>query len=152
MIGEKLAVVIDGKLISAPVVRDSFSSGASVTGDFTREWAESVVKRVRTNPKQKTAQGVLKHFPSDVRSAQAWHGHTFMVGKTPVIATEKVPEEALMKLVETEVIVSGVWYPGERWNPTEEEARMPTPLSSDTEGVVRNQGIRASSVKPVKER
>jgi len=51
MIGKNLAVIIDGKLISAPVVRDSFSSGVSVTGDFSREWAERVVERANANPK-----------------------------------------------------------------------------------------------------
>ncbi len=51
MIGKSLAVIIDGELISAPVVRDTFSSGVSVTGDFSREWAEGVVERANAKPK-----------------------------------------------------------------------------------------------------
>lgn len=51
MIGEKLAIVIDGVLVSTPVVQSEFSTGASITGNFTREWAEGVVERVNKGPK-----------------------------------------------------------------------------------------------------
>lgn len=70
-------------------------------------------------PEQRTVRGVLSHFPSDVRSAQAWHGHNFIVGDTPVIATETVSEERLKTFIGLTVIVTGVWHPGEKWNPTE---------------------------------
>ncbi len=52
MIGKKLAIIVDGKLLSTPVVQAEFSTGADVTGNFTLEAAESVVKRVkaRKNP------------------------------------------------------------------------------------------------------
>lgn len=51
MIGKKLAIIVDGKLLSTPVVQSEFSSGTDVTGNFTREWAESVVERVKANLK-----------------------------------------------------------------------------------------------------
>lgn len=46
LIGKKLAVIIDGRFVSAPVVQDPFSSSVVISGDFTREWAESVVERI----------------------------------------------------------------------------------------------------------
>ena len=51
MIGKKLAIIVDGKLLSTPVVRSEFSKGADITGNFTREWADSVVERVKANRK-----------------------------------------------------------------------------------------------------
>jgi len=51
MIGKKLAIIVDGKLLSTPVVQSEFSTGADITGNFTREWAGSVVERVKTNLK-----------------------------------------------------------------------------------------------------
>ena len=100
-------------------------------------------------PEQRTVRGMLEHFPSDVKSVEAWYGHNFMVGDTPVIATEEVPEETLSKFVGTEVVITGVWQPGEQWNPTEEEANMPNPVSPDTAAVIRGDGIKASTIKPV---
>lgn len=98
---------------------------------------------------RKTVRGVLKYFPSDVKSAQAWNGHQFIVGDTPVIATDKVPEETLKKFVGRELTVSGIWYPGEPWNPTEEAASLPNPLPHNKEAVVRGDGLKISSITPV---
>ena len=99
-------------------------------------------------PEQRTVRGVLLHFPSDVKSAQAWYGYNFIVGDTPVIGTEKVPEEMLKRFVGLEVIVSGVWHPGEQWKPTEEELSMQAPAHPDGEVVVRGDGIQAASIQP----
>ena len=100
----------------------------------------------RRLPQQKTVRGYLKHFPSNVRSSQAWHGHHFMVGNTPVIPTDEVPEEILKKFVGALVMVSGAWHPGERWNPTEEEMNMPMPVDPDKQVVIRGDGLRASMI------
>jgi len=51
MISKKLAIIVDGKLLSAPVVQSEFSTGADISGNFTREWADSVVERVKVNRK-----------------------------------------------------------------------------------------------------
>lgn len=50
LVGKQLAIIIDGKLISTPMVQEPFSKSAIVTGDFTREWAESVVQGVPDRP------------------------------------------------------------------------------------------------------
>ena len=100
-------------------------------------------------PEERTVQGVLEHFPSDVKSSQAWHGHNFMVGKTPVLPTDTVPEDVLKKHVGNLVVVTGIWHPGERWQPTEEEMNMPTPVDPEKEVVIRGDGLEASSVKLV---
>jgi hypothetical protein len=77
---------------------------------------------------QMTVRGYLEHFPMNVRSSQAWHGHHFRVGNTPIIPTEQVPKEVLQKLVGALVVVTGVWHTGERWNHTKEELNMPRPV------------------------
>jgi preprotein translocase subunit SecD len=41
-----LAIMIDGKVVSAPVVRAKFSSRAQITGKFTKEEVEKLVKAI----------------------------------------------------------------------------------------------------------
>lgn len=55
-----------------------------------------------------TVSGLLKHFPENVQSSQAWHGHYYMVGDSPVIPTKEVPVEVLQRFVGSEVVVQGV--------------------------------------------
>lgn len=45
-IGKRLAIVIDGELISAPVVQEPFHEGCNISGNFTQAWAEEVVSRI----------------------------------------------------------------------------------------------------------
>ncbi|MGZ0163597.1 MAG: tetratricopeptide repeat protein, partial [Planctomycetales bacterium] len=42
-----------------------------------------------------TTRGLLTHFPQDVKSTEAWLGHEFMVGETPIRTTDKVPRDFL---------------------------------------------------------
>ena len=69
-----------------------------------------------------------------------------MVGNTPVIPTDEVPEEVLKKFVGSLVMVSGVWHPGKRWNPTEEEMTMPMPVDPGKQVVIRGDGLKASMI------
>jgi preprotein translocase subunit SecD len=39
-----LAVLVDGKVVSAPVIKSKFSERALVTGKFTKEEVEKIVK------------------------------------------------------------------------------------------------------------
>jgi preprotein translocase subunit SecD len=41
-----LAILIDGKVVSAPVVRAKFSDRAQITGKFTKEEVEALVKAI----------------------------------------------------------------------------------------------------------
>jgi preprotein translocase subunit SecD len=43
-----LAILVDGKVLSAPVVRSSFSERALITGNFTKEEADKLVKGVNS--------------------------------------------------------------------------------------------------------
>jgi len=97
-------------------------------------------------PAQRTVRGYLKHYPSNVRSSQAWHGHNFMVGNTPILPTDEVPEDVLEKFVGSLVMVSGVWHPGEPWQPTEDEMNMPMPLDPQKDTVIRGDGLKASTI------
>jgi hypothetical protein len=44
--GKPLVLLVDGKVISAPVVQTVFSRNALLTGDFTRETLEDLVRRI----------------------------------------------------------------------------------------------------------
>ena len=44
--GKPLAVLIDGKVVTAPVVRAKFSDRAQITGQFTKEEVEKLVKAI----------------------------------------------------------------------------------------------------------
>ncbi|MBT7254826.1 MAG: hypothetical protein HN882_07470, partial [Planctomycetaceae bacterium] len=83
---------------------------------------------------------------------QAWYGHYYMVGGTPVIPTKEVPAETLQRFVGSEVVIQGVWHPGEKWNPTtEEEKILPRPTDLDQHEVVRGDGVKISSIEQVKD-
>ena len=97
-------------------------------------------------PERKTVRGYLEHHPSNVRSSQAWHGHNFMVGNTPILPTEEVPEDVLEEFVGSLVMVSGVWHPGERWRPTDDEVNMPMPVDPQQDIVIRGEGLEASTI------
>ncbi|MGB0744303.1 MAG: hypothetical protein ACPGSB_07230 [Opitutales bacterium] len=99
--------------------------------------------------KPRTVQGVLKHYPSDVRSAQAWHGYNFMVGNTPVIPTKELTEEKLKEFVGAKVSVTGVWEPGREWKPTEEQTAMPMPAYPDEQKIIVGDGLKATSISLV---
>jgi preprotein translocase subunit SecD len=45
--GKLLAIVIDGRVISAPIIRDPFSAKAVITGMFTKEEAEKLARGIK---------------------------------------------------------------------------------------------------------
>jgi preprotein translocase subunit SecD len=45
--GKPLAVLIDGKVIAAPVVRDEIDGNARISGNFTKEEAERIAKGIK---------------------------------------------------------------------------------------------------------
>lgn len=100
-----------------------------------------------------TVSGLLEHFPEHVQSSQAWHGHYYMVGDSPVIPTKEVPVEVLQRFVGSEVVVQGVWHPGEKWNPATEGGKsLPRPTDVDQHETVRGDGLKISSIEQVKEK
>lgn len=101
-------------------------------------------------PEEKTVQGVLKHFPSNARSAHAWYGHNFIIGNTPILPTDTVPDAILKKNVGKVVSVSGVWYPGKQWKPSKEEMNIPMPIDTKDKVIIRGDGLKASSIKTIK--
>ncbi len=97
----------------------------------------------------KTVEGILEYYPQDVKSVQAWLGHEFMVGETPIQPTEAVSSETLRKMVGKKVKVEGVWNAGEKWEqpkPTDEEFYLQSPSFPEGEIVIRGSGIQAASV------
>lgn len=93
----------------------------------------------------------MKHFPDNVRSAEAWYGHNFMVVGIPIIPTEAVPERVLKQHIGKHVLIKGTWNPGKRWEPTEEEMLSPMPVDPDKDIVIIGDGVEASSIGIVKE-
>ena len=100
---------------------------------------------------QMTAKGVMKHFPSDVKSPQAWQGHNFMVGNTPVIPTPDVSEDELLSHIGKSVVVIGTWYDGQQWQPNENEKNLPIPVSQENQIMIRGDGLKVSSISLINE-
>ena len=46
-IGKPIAIVVDGKVLSAPIVRSVIRDRAAINGSFTKEEAESLANRIR---------------------------------------------------------------------------------------------------------
>ena len=100
-------------------------------------------------PERMTVRGVLQHFPSDVRSAQAWYGHNFIVGSTPILPTDNVPKEVLKEHVGKHVVITGIWDPGQAWEPDDKELNLPMPVDPEKEVIIRGDGLEASSLTVV---
>ena len=101
---------------------------------------------------KKTVRGLLRHFPQNVKSSEAWLGHEFMVGETPIRTSEKVSAEELMKLVGENVEIEGVWNAGEKWEPpepTEEGFNLQHPSYPEGMTVIRGSVLEAASVRKV---
>ena len=69
-----------------------------------------------------------------------------MVGTTPILPSDVVPEDVLMKHVGNVVVVTGVWQPGQRWQPTERELTGQMPVDPEKDIVIRGDGLKASSI------
>ncbi len=69
-LNRKLAILVDGKVVAAPVIRDPISAGrAVIDGKFTQKEAEDIVNRIN-KVVQENQKGQLKpwtHGPYDAR-------------------------------------------------------------------------------------
>ena len=110
----------------------------------------SVTDAALSDSEIRVVEGVLKHHPTDVKSVQAWLGHEFQIGETPIRATEAVSAETLKSLVGKTVRVEGEWNPGEKWSPAEGEQVISHPLLPEGGEATRGQGIEASSVSELR--
>lgn len=99
-------------------------------------------------PEQMTVQGELHHYPSHVKSSEAWYGHPFKVDNTPVLPSEHLSEADLKQYVGKRVRIQGVWYAGEEWHPSKEELNtsMPVDPQSD-EKIIRGDGLKAHTLE-----
>lgn len=95
----------------------------------------------------RTVEGELQHFPTDVKSTEAWYGHEFKVGDTPVIPTDAVTRDELMELVGRNVLVTGTWHPGEVWKPSDEPSQTAMPVEVGPDGVTRGEGLQVTSIE-----
>ncbi len=105
---------------------------------------------LQQNQETQSAEGILKHYPSDVMSTQAWYGHNYMLDQTPLIPTEAIPEALLQQHIGKYVRVTGSWFPGKVWKPTPAEMNTPMPVDPGADGVVRGDGILAASLTVLK--
>lgn len=60
-INEPLAIIMDGVILSSPVIRDQFSTGCSITGDFTREEAQALASALE-NPLENPIEIAYSNF------------------------------------------------------------------------------------------
>jgi len=79
------------------VARINPGAGPWWTGALTTSQIDVGVEGSALPQVIKSAQGLLKYYPSNVKSSQAWHGHNFIVGGTPILPTKLVPEDVLKK-------------------------------------------------------
>jgi hypothetical protein len=66
-LNKPLAILMDGKLLSAPTIRDRVGSAAVITGRFSREEAEQIAQKIETAKKAAFGQTV-----SDVDADPVW--------------------------------------------------------------------------------
>jgi hypothetical protein len=88
-----------------------------------------------------TVSGVLDYFPPEVQSQQAWYGHNFMIGNTPLQPTADFPAKKLRTYIGKRIKISGVWNKGTLFNPNEPQQISAMPLSENDAPVMRNDGI-----------
>lgn len=56
LLEKKIALIIDGKLVSAPVVRGVFKGPVHISGQFNLEWAKAVVELINNQLEAKKAR------------------------------------------------------------------------------------------------
>jgi len=66
-LSKPLAILVDGKLLNAPTIRERVTSAAVITGRFSREEAERIVQKIKTAKNMAFGQGV-----SDVDAGPIW--------------------------------------------------------------------------------
>lgn len=109
---------------------------------------QKIAEKDRESGETITVRGLLKQSPQDVKSTEAWLGHEFMVGETPIRPTEEVPREVLITMVGEIVEIEGLWNAGKKWEPpkpAEEGFQLQTPTYPEGVTVVTGAGIEASS-------
>ena len=89
----------------------------------------------------RTAHGVLMYFPETVQSPQAWYGHNFMVGDTPIQPTAAFPAKKLLTYVGKTITVKGRWFKGTAFVQDAQQI-LPMPMDTEqTQPVMRGDGI-----------
>jgi BlaR1 peptidase M56/SecD-like export protein len=68
-VGRRLAIVVDGKVVSAPMIRSRISGGnARIDGNFSRQEAEAIVAKL--NSYRKSAQEFLERLDRDIQGVK----------------------------------------------------------------------------------
>ena len=70
--GKRLAIVFNGKVISAPIIQSKISTKAVITGNFTKEEVEDIVKAImkpKEDARKKEEQPKTSKPDSDDTSA-----------------------------------------------------------------------------------
>jgi len=78
-------------------------------------------------------------------------GHEFMVGETPIRPTKTVTTEILKQWEGKTVRIEGVWNPGEKRKPAEEDQPLSSPIFPDESDVIVGSGIEAAKIEDVGE-
>ena len=94
---------------------------------------------------QRQAEGILEYYSPNVQSSQAWYGHNFMLGDTPIKPSKDYPEEKLLKYVGKRIRVKGTWDAGKTEQP---DPNLPMP-QQNLAPVTRNDGIIVEQLAPL---
>ncbi len=109
----------------------------------------SPAEKISLMKEKRLVTGVLKHFPQNVKSVEAWEGSEFKIGAATIIPTKEVTREDLLKLVDQEVSISGNWNPGEHRLLTEEEKLHSRPLLPEGTIDIVGSGLEATSIREI---
>ena len=93
-----------------------------------------------------SVQGVLEYIPS-TKSLESWQGHQYKVGDTPIKPTPEIPSDTLQSFIGETVIIEGLWNPGKKWEPSEEEELSQRPIFFENEKVTRGNGLEAITIQ-----
>ena len=144
------AIKVLNELLTVYPESDAANEAKQILADLTKGNANAKAAEIQESEKPVNARGLLTHFPPDVKSTEAWLGHEFMVGETPIRPTEKVPRNVLMAMVGKNVEIEGIWNAGEEFKlprPDDEESRSQQPSSIHGLTLIRGDGIEAIRAK-----
>jgi hypothetical protein len=93
--------------------------------------------------------GILRHFPQDVKSVEAWEGSEFKIGDSTIIPTKEITRDALLKFVGQSVSITGYWNPGENQGHAKSEKFHSHPILPQGGSDIVGAGLEAISIRRI---
>lgn len=153
--GSRQSLLLRTKMTKEKVYLDPISPPSKPTKTFSpwilrmKAAPASAAEKISLMKEKRLVAGVLKHFPQNVKSVEAWEGSEFKIGSSTIIPTKEVTRDDLLKLVDQEVSISGNWNPGEHRLLTDEEKLYSRPLLPEGTIDIVGSGLEATSIRKI---